>query len=133
MFRKCLYLLLILGVSGCSSLDTRSPGERVLSRSQERLDALMARDIDKAYSYASPGYRSSHTTFQYDKKFGGAKTLWTAARAVEADCDELLTPVERCRVLIEIDYTTRYLGYLETSEMYETWILSDSEWYLYLQ
>ena len=133
MFRKYLFLLFIVGLTGCSWLDTRPPGERVLSRSQERLDALMARDIEKAYSFASPGYRSSHTTFQYDKKFGGAKTLWTAARAVEADCDDLQTPVERCRVLIEIDYTTRSLGYLETSEMYETWILSDSEWYLYLE
>ena len=133
MFRKYLFLLLIIGLAGCSWLDTRPPGERVLSRSQERLDALMARDIEKAYSFASPGYRSSHTTFQYDKKFGGAKTLWTAARAVEADCDDLQTPVERCRVLVEIDYTTRSLGYLETSEMYETWILSDSEWYLYLE
>ena len=133
MFRKYLFLLFIVGLTGCSWLDTRPPGERVLSRSQERLDALMARDIEKAYSFASPGYRSSHTTFQYDKKFGGAKTLWTAARAVEADCDDLQTPVERCRVLVEIDYTTRSLGYLETSEMYETWILSDSEWYLYLE
>ena len=133
MFRKYLFLFFIVGFTGCSWLDTRPPGERVLSRSQERLDALMAREIEKAYSFASPGYRSSHTTFQYDKKFGGAKTLWTAARAVEADCDDLQTPVERCRVLIEIDYTTRSLGYLETSEMYETWILSDSEWYLYLE
>ena len=133
MFRKYLFLFFIVGLTGCSWLDTRPPGERVLSRSQERLDALMARDIEKAYSFASPGYRSSHTTFQYDKKFGGAKTLWTAARAVEADCDDLQTPVERCRVLVEIDYTTRSLGYLETSEMYETWILSDSEWYLYLE
>ena len=135
MFKGCKELsvfLLVTSLTGCAGLLSSSPEERVLARSQERLDLLMDREVEAAFEYATPGYRSSHTVLQYDKKFGGAKTLWQAARAAEAYCDQSVDPVERCAVRVEIDYTTRSLGYMETTDLTETWIKSGGDWYIFL-
>ena len=131
-YREFFVFLLATLLTGCAGLFSSSPEERVLARSQERLELLMDREVEAAYEYASPGYRSSHTVLQYDKKFGGAKTLWQAARAAEVNCDRSTDPVERCKVRVEIDYTTKSLGYMETTDLIETWIYSGRDWYIFL-
>lgn len=130
--KHCVFLL-VTSLTGCAGLFSTSPEERVLARSQERLDLLMDREVQKAFEYATEGYRSSHSIVQYDKKFGGAKTLWLDARAVEAACDGIDTEVSRCKVLVEVDYQTRYMGYLETTELNEVWLLSGKEWFIYIE
>lgn len=131
--KEFLIFLLVTSLAGCTGLFSSTPEERVLARSQERLDLLMDREAEAAFAYASPGYRASHTVLQYDKKFGGAKTLWQAARAAEAYCDQSTDPVERCKVRVEIDYTTRSLGYMETTDLTETWIKSGGDWYIFVK
>lgn len=131
--KKYCAFLLVMTLTGCAGISSRSPEERVLARSQERLDLLMGREVEAAFGYATDGYRASHSLAQYDKKFGGAKTLWLDARATEASCDGVGTEINRCKVLVEVDYTTRYMGYLETAELNEIWLLSDGEWFIYLE
>src|SRR5690554_7236845 len=129
MFKKTFIasVLLMLIAGGCASVPSKNPEEQVAERAQARIDALMAGDYKKAYSFTSPGYRSAYPLVRYKARYLGAGN-WTYAKAGKASCEDAL-----CKVAIDIKYKSIHAKHELPSLLNEKWILVDGVWYLYLK
>ena len=100
--------------------------ERVMAR----WNALLTHDLTAAYEFLSPGYRSSVSLSQYQRKIVTQRVGWTGARYIESDCTEIT-----CNVKINLEYTLygaipgvkAYSGSLKINE---SWIRVDGNWYI---
>ena len=117
--------LLLLG--GCA---TTAPKESdVERRATERWQALLSDDIEGAYDFLSPGYRSSVSRVQYTRTILLKQVGWTSADFIESDCAETA-----CKVKISLGYivyggvpgVTSFEG---KQEIEESWVLADGTWY----
>ena len=97
----------------------------VRERSQQRWDALVAGDVQKAYSFLSPGTREANTLSAYasNVKFG----FWKKALVDRVDCPE----ADLCIVSLRVDYVHR--GSRIESPTTESWIRSGGEWWYVLR
>lgn len=113
-------------VTGCASLGLfQTPEERVEQRAQERLDALMARDMEKAFSFLSPAYRKTTTWQRFSGKYAGVAN-WREATIKSVECE-----VDRCDVNISIRYQMIRPKVENTRTQKEVWIEVGGEWYFY--
>ena len=55
-------------------------------RAQARWDALLARDYATAYSYYSPGYRSSTTVVDFEIAQRVRRVVWTGGKVQDSSC-----------------------------------------------
>lgn len=117
--------VLVLGLaSGCVS----APGlkgtaeERVRARAQERWDALIAGDVEKAYSYFSPGARQARSLASYRAMIRVG--FWKSAKVESVECPSPGV----CRVAVQVEYTFR--GADLFSPVKEEWVLSDQQWWM---
>lgn len=121
-----LGMIIASTVSGCASLGLfQTPEERVEQRAQERLDALMARDMEKAFSFLSPAYRKTTTWQRFSGKYAGV-TNWREATIKSVECE-----VDRCDVNISIRYQMIRPKVENTRTQKEVWIEVGGEWYFY--
>lgn len=127
-------------MSGCASLGapddiTRASPEwletqkpRIAERAEARWSALIAGDLDAAYQFSSPEYRSVFSLQQFRAKFGTA-VVWTLARVKSVKYDELNV----AQVLVQVEYQAP-VGLQSVKgvrEMTENWLYStDLEWYI---
>ena len=121
----CCSLLLL---SACAT--SMKSGGNIEKRAMGRWDALLSEDVEAAYEYLSPGYRSSVSLTQYHRSLLLSKVKWTAAKYIESDCEETV-----CNVKILLDFTVygalpgvKSLESKQTIE--ESWVLVNSSWYL---
>ena len=121
----CCSLLLL---SACAN--TMKSGGDIEKRAMGRWDALLSEDVEAAYEYLSPGYRSSVSLTQYHRSLLLSKVKWTGAKYIESDCEETV-----CNVKILLDFTVygalpgvKSLESKQTIE--ESWVLVNSSWYL---
>lgn len=120
-------LLMILALAGCAT--TGKKASPVDERAQARWDLILAEDYEGAYRYLSPGYRSSVSSTQYQRRLVQQKLRWTGARYIDSECSE-----NNCKVRISLDYllqralpgVPRYDG---TQEVQENWVKSNGEWW----
>lgn len=106
--------------------DGRSEVERaVIERSQARWKSLLEGDIESAYAYTSPAFRSSTPLHRFRVQSGSA-IQWEDAEAQSAQCDG-----QRCRVTVELTYRLAREGITHTRPISETWILSENEWWIH--
>ncbi len=121
------YLLSILILAsllpGCA--DNRPAEDIVRERSQERLDFLMAKDVDSAYQYTTPGYRATTSATVFALRVGGAAN-WTEAKVDTVECE-----AEICQVQTLISYELKRFNMHNTRPMDEKWLKLDGKWYLY--
>ncbi len=110
---------------GCSTQSSMSDEEIVRKRAQERLNALVAQDYEKAYSYASPGYRAGVSAGAHFPKFAGAGS-WTKGIVKEVTCAG-----DVCDVKTSISYTLLRLNLTNTRPMSQRWIKVDGKWWIY--
>ena len=115
-------------LSGCAIFDNRPPEQVVADRAQERFDLLMQGEFEKAYRYATPGYRATNTVDQYAADFGGV-SMWLEAEVGEVSCP-LLEEVLVCDVVTLISYNAPRMGYVQTTQVPERWIKVENSWYL---
>lgn len=121
-----LGMIIASTVSGCASLGLfQTPEERVEQRAQERLDALMARDMEKAFSFLSPAYRKTTTWQRFSGRYAGV-TNWREATIKSVECE-----VDRCDVNISIRYQMIRPKVENTRTQKEVWIEVGGEWYFY--
>ena len=95
-----------------------------------RWDALFNKDIEAAYEYLSPGYRSSVSLLQYHRALLLSKIRWTGANYIEGDCEETV-----CNVKIILDFTVYgavpgVKSFPSKQSIEESWVLVDGSWYL---
>ena len=99
------------------------------TRAVDRWNALIKRDMEKAYSYTSPEYRSVVSLQQYKGKYGRS-VEWRMARVVNVSYDGPAVAT----VSVEVTYRVGIPG--SGGEMFESpkaisekWIYKDREWW----
>jgi hypothetical protein len=121
-----LAVMMAISLAGCTSLGLfQTPEERVEQRAQARLDALLARDIEKAFSFLAPASRETTTWQRYSAKYAGV-TQWRAVGVNSVECD-----VDRCDVNTFITYQMLRPKVNNTRARNEVWINVNGQWYFY--
>jgi len=115
-------------LSACAA--TAKKTETIEERVNGRWAALFAADIEGAYGYFTPGYRSSVTLQQYQRALETQAVKWTSAEYIDSNCAE-----STCKVTVRIGYTVYgalpgVKSYSTKSDAEETWILIDGQWYM---
>jgi hypothetical protein len=105
----------------------KTPEQIVEVRAQQRLDALLAWDLDKVMLYTTPTYRSRVTTNQYGSRYLGVGN-WKEAVVGGVECEE-----DRCAVQVLVTYEMRRPRITNTRPLDETWIKVGGQWYIYHQ
>ena len=118
----CLLLL-----SACASPERTE--RNIEERAMERWNTLLGEDLDGAYQFLSPGYRSSVSSLQYQRAILLNKVKWTGARYIESDCTETT-----CKVKISLDYALYGVlpgvnSFNSTQTVDESWVLTEGIWY----
>ena len=103
--------------------------EPVEQRAQARWDALVSGDIDAAYAYLSPGYRSSVSRVDYEIGLRSRRVQWVDAEYAEHRCEE-----ESCDVKIKLLFrvpspTPGISEFTSRSVVSEKWIFSSGQWW----
>lgn len=122
-------LIAILGVillSSCATVPA-TPEDAVAIRAQQRLDALIAGDFAKAYSYATPAYRKSISLGRHQAKVAGSG-MWTSGTVKSVTCKTNV-----CDVTVLVGYEMVKLDLKNTRPMEQRWIKSDGQWWIYHQ
>lgn len=118
----------LLVIAGCSSTGSSGTAEnQVARRAQERLDAMMAGDFERALEYTTPAFRSGTTSNQYRNRYAGVGN-WTNASVERVACEE-----ERCNVTISVTYQMVRPNIENTRPLDEVWITVGGDWYIYEQ
>lgn len=119
-----ILIIMVLGI-GLSSCSSPSPEKVVGERTLERWQALIHRDLDKAYGYLSPGYRAVNSLKLYKARIGKA-VQWEDATLKKVSCTD-----KSCEVTVSIHY--RFAGPSGKHEgdrlLNETWTLADDQWW----
>lgn len=124
--RLPLLALALLMLAACASTPKPDP---VVQRAQERWDALIAGDLEKAYGYYSPGFRSSTSVFDFGVGIRSRPVRWTAASYKDHQCEG-----ERCIVRFDIEFRVpRPVPGLDVYNgedvVEDTWIRSQGQWW----
>jgi hypothetical protein len=90
-------LLLLMLLSACAT--TPSPDKMVKERAEARWEALLSRDYASAYSFYSPGYRSTTSVTDFEIEIRLRRVRWTTAEYLKHDCDE-----NTCTVSFRVGY-----------------------------
>ncbi|MBT8058173.1 MAG: hypothetical protein KJO33_01180 [Gammaproteobacteria bacterium] len=98
-------------------------------RAEARWEALLAGDLETAYSYLSPGYRSTVSIVDWGISQRTRKVNWTSADYVSHDCDEM-----RCTVIFSAGFTVQApvpgMDQFDSKQrVEETWIKTEGEWW----
>jgi len=122
----CGMVIIVFTLTGCSSLGLfKTPEERVEQRAQARLDALLDRDIEKAFAFLAPALRKTTTWQRYSSKYAGVGR-WRAVGVNSVKCD-----VDRCDVSVSVTYQMRRSRVDNTRSRQEVWIEVNGQWYFY--
>ena len=131
-FRKtaCHLLLLVMSIflSACAAKPVATD-DYVIERAQERRELLIAGDLEQAYTYYSPGYRSTHSLIDFGVQERTRRVQQTSAKYLSHQCEE-----SRCIVVFEMGFRvavpipgmTTYDG---TSKVEDTWIKTNGDWW----
>lgn len=117
-----------LGACANMFVDNRSPEEIVAERSQERLDALMEKDMKglaTALKYTTPSFRQHTQLGEYNARVAG-RGYWNEVKVNKVDCEENV-----CDVTVDMTYTLPQLGFPTTRPIDEKWIKIDGVWWIY--
>ena len=119
-------MMMAISLAGCTSLGlSQTPEERVQHRAQARLDALLAQEFEKAFSFLAPASREATTWQRYSSKYAGVGQ-WRAVRVNSVECD-----VDRCDVGVSVTYEMVRPRIMNTRARHEVWIDVNGQWYFY--
>lgn len=114
-------------LAGCAAFAPKSPEDLVRERAQERWDALIAGDFEKAYGFLSPASRGVVSLPQFRASIGAAVS-WKSAKVHSVVCEQ----PDRCKVTMLVKYAPMLprprVGTIETS-VDETWLLDQGQWW----
>ena len=121
-------VLPILSLTSCATQQA-NPEDYVVERAKERRELLLAGEIEEAYEYFSPGYRSTYSLVDFAVEERTRKVGYTGAKYLSHECE-----ASRCIVSFELDYRVVApvpgVSYFDgTSKVEDTWIKSKGEWW----
>lgn len=129
----CYTVVVVLMLSaGCASTVTspdavakqESDEQALVRRAQERWDALLAMNFEKAYGYISPGGRLKYSLEEYSKRVRGE--FWRGTKAKSAACQP-----DYCVVTLDFQYEVS--GLKLSQAINETWIQDGGVWWFVYQ
>jgi hypothetical protein len=121
-------VVLAVMLGGCAS-SPKSDDEIVIERAQARWDAVAAGDLETAYTYFPPGYRSSHSLIDYGVSQRVRKVHYTSATYRDHECEG-----SRCLVKFSVGFKVMNpvpgMSVYDSSSLIEdTWIKTDGQWW----
>jgi hypothetical protein len=125
--RVLLLAVSVLTLAACAATGPKTPP--VVERAQARWNAVVAGDLETAYSYYSPGYRSATSIVDFGIAWRARKVGYESAAYKEHSCEE-----NRCSVSFEVVFkVNRPVPGLDVWEgrqvVEDTWIRTDGEWW----
>ena len=118
-----LGFILVAFAVGCASVSRApaTPEQAVQARAQERWNALIAGQLDKAFEYITPSGRSTLPLEVYRARLTG--TSWRGAKVTGAVCEP-----EVCDVTVTLDINVLpNLPYQQV--ITEKWLLDGGKWW----
>ena len=130
LHRRIGALTLALGVltlSGCAAFAPATPEQQVQQRAAERWNALRAAQWEKAYAFVTPSFRATMSEERYRERFVGVPK-WKNAEVRSVNCEP-----EKCIAVVRIEALYGARAGLETlsTDVPETWLKEDGQWYKY--
>lgn len=123
-------LLAALLTYGCNAPESALPPEQqVTEKAEERWQAMIDRDLERAYSFLSPAYRQAVPLDMYRGRIGSAVD-WQDAKVESVDCRD-----EMCKVAVRVDYLHKSSmnRYDVSTLLEEKWILADNKWWYFMK
>ena len=123
---RVLPAVAMLALAACASVPKTDP---VVERAQARWDALIAGNLEMAYTFYSPGYRSGTSLIDFGVDMRTRKVQWTSATYRSHTCDG-----DRCKVLFDVGFRVPRpvpgLNVYDGKDTVEdTWIRSNGQWW----
>ena len=123
-----LTVLAALLLGGCA-LNPAAQEQKVVDRAQARWDAVIARDLETAYTYYSPGYRSATSVIDFAVELSTSRVAHTSAEYVSHECHEA-----RCEVKFSVGFRVPApvpgMTVFNSKQMIEdTWVRTDGNWW----
>lgn len=146
--QRALLPLLLLTLAACASTmpagksTAASEEDAVMARAVERWNLLIGKDPKTAWTYLSPGYRSTHPQDIYAAEMGSRPVKWNKVEPYQREpdaegvkgvqCDDTGDACEvRLRVHFKIRSHLASVGLVESATVVkENWIRLDGNWYL---
>ncbi len=130
-FKLCWHSLAttfaFVALAGCAALAPVTSEQSVTNRANQRWQALIGADTEKAYALMSPSYRAVTTAQAFRATFGSA-VQWKTAEATKVTCE-----ADKCTALIKIEAkpiagrsNLPLITYFE-----ETWISEANQWWFF--
>jgi hypothetical protein len=122
--------LSFLFLAACAAAPPKSTGaDPFPERAEARWEALLAGDLETAYSYLSPGYRSTVSIVDWGISQRTRKVKWTSVEYVSHDCEET-----RCILVFSGAFTVKApvpgMDQFDSKQrLEETWIKSEGQWW----
>lgn len=124
----------VLALAACSGSPTRSStGQDPHAALQQRVEAywqhLIAREYDQAYTYLTPGYRSTYSEQDFIRRARRNPIGWKNMTWQDVDC----ATADSCLVNMLVTYTVRAPGAGSVDTMGpidERWLRINRQWYL---
>ena len=106
-----------------------SSGNFMAERAQDRWDALLGGDYAIAYSYYSPGYRSSVSVVDFEIEIRTRRVQWVSAEYMDHSCDESV-----CTVQFKLGYkVAQPVAGIPVWESFDTidekWVKTEDQWW----
>lgn len=117
----------MLMLIACDSEPEVSPEQRVADRAAQRWQALIDKDLNRAYEFFSPAYRQAVSVERYKGSFGGS-VIWQDAEVKTVKCGENVCDVT---MMIVYKYNVRAASFESNKILEEKWILSDGAWWYF--
>jgi hypothetical protein len=106
-----------------------SAGDTIEKRAQDRWDALLAGDYETAYSFYSPGFRSTTTMIDLAIKIRSQRVQWVSAEYKDHSCDESACTVN-VLVGFKIAKPVKGMKVWESSSLVdEQWVKTEGQWW----
>lgn len=124
--RPAVAALLALLLAACATTPKTPP---VVERAQARWDAVISNRLEEAYTFYSPGYRSSASLIDFGVTMRTRRIQWTSATYRDHECDG-----DRCTVRFDIGFRVPKpvpgLDVYEGQDVAEdTWVRSNGQWW----
>jgi len=116
----------LVAVTGCAVLDSRTPEQVVKERSEARWKALITTDLKTAYEFYSPATRK---TYRYEGfVLSYPQGFWKSATVDKVECPK----PDLCQVDITLETEVKR-GLRLKGPVRETWIREGNDWWYALK